>query len=196
MTPTLENLALAKAGDADAIAEIATSNRPLILYVWQRHARSLDMDDAIQVGSIGLLRAIRKHDPVRGAWSTTAYMWVRQALSRELRRDNVIRHSYHESYGDAPSVVWVDAGEETYDLASDTGTPLSLASDADECAALARQLARLDKRIARILRCRFGLDGREPMLLIEIGAELGLTRERVRQLERAGLDTLRREMCA
>ena len=44
-------------------------------------------------------------------------------------------------------------------------------------------LGEMDKREAAVLRLRFGLDGDEPMTLKEIGDRLGLTRERVRQIE-------------
>ena len=54
-----------------------------------------------------------------------------------------------------------------------------------------RLLARIDEREATILRMRFGLDDHEPMTLKQIGARIGLTRERVRQLEREALKKLR-----
>jgi RNA polymerase sigma factor (sigma-70 family) len=52
-------------------------------------------------------------------------------------------------------------------------------------------LARLPAREAFILRLRYGLEGEEPQTLQAIGARLGRTRERVRQLERRALATLR-----
>ncbi len=55
--------------------------------------------------------------------------------------------------------------------------------------AVMRLLGSIDERAATILRMRFGLDGYQPMTLKEIGAKVGLTRERVRQIER---DTLKR----
>jgi RNA polymerase primary sigma factor len=48
----------------------------------------------------------------------------------------------------------------------------------------------------RVLRLRFGLDGREPQTLEAIGRDLGLTRERVRQIEAAGLRKLRALLAA
>ncbi len=50
-------------------------------------------------------------------------------------------------------------------------------------------LGQLDHRDARVLRLRFGLEGQDPLTLKEIGLVIGLTRERVRQIE---IDSLRR----
>ncbi len=50
-------------------------------------------------------------------------------------------------------------------------------------------LGQLDHREARVIRLRFGLEGQDPLTLKEIGIVIGLTRERVRQIE---IDSLRR----
>jgi len=49
----------------------------------------------------------------------------------------------------------------------------------------------LKEREAKILRLYFGLDSPEPMTLEEIGAQLGITRERVRQIKEKALSRLR-----
>jgi len=53
------------------------------------------------------------------------------------------------------------------------------------------EAADLNDRERAVLRMRFGLDGQEPMTLEEVGENLGVTRERVRQIERLGLRGLR-----
>ena len=60
----------------------------------------------------------------------------------------------------------------------------------DELVAMHGVLDRIDPRESEILRLRFGLSGERPLTLKEIGARIGLTRERVRQLETRGLATL------
>lgn len=50
-------------------------------------------------------------------------------------------------------------------------------------------IEQLDTRDARVLRLRFGLEGQDPLTLKQIGLVVGLTRERVRQIE---IDSLKR----
>ncbi len=60
----------------------------------------------------------------------------------------------------------------------------------DQLETVRRLLESIDDREASILRMRFGLDGRAPKTLKEIGEEIGLTRERVRQIEIGALKKL------
>jgi RNA polymerase primary sigma factor len=56
---------------------------------------------------------------------------------------------------------------------------------------LAGALEQLNPRMRRVLSLRFGLDGEPPQTLEEVGGQLGITRERVRQLETRALRELR-----
>jgi RNA polymerase primary sigma factor len=56
---------------------------------------------------------------------------------------------------------------------------------------LAEALEQLNPRMRRVLSLRFGLDGESPQTLEEVGTQLGITRERVRQLETRALRELR-----
>ena len=66
--------------------------------------------------------------------------------------------------------------------------------DSDTLLHVLERIKRLDTRAATILKLRFGLEGGEPMTLKEIGAVLGLTRERVRQIESETLASLALEI--
>ncbi|MHC4208174.1 MAG: sigma-70 family RNA polymerase sigma factor [Planctomycetota bacterium] len=62
-------------------------------------------------------------------------------------------------------------------------------AQSEEFQTIIRLLEAIDERDARVLRLRFGLEGQEPLTLKQIGEEVGLTRERVRQIE---VDALRK----
>jgi RNA polymerase primary sigma factor len=66
----------------------------------------------------------------------------------------------------------------------------------DDVRRVRSMLAAMDPKHATVLRMRFGLDDQEPKTLREIGSRLGLSSERVRQIERAALDKLGRRMRA
>ena len=59
---------------------------------------------------------------------------------------------------------------------------------------LQKLLSQMDPREATVLTLRFGLDGNEPLTLKQIGKRLGLTRERIRQIQRSALEKLSEEM--
>lgn len=64
----------------------------------------------------------------------------------------------------------------------------------DEIDTVTQLLEAIDDREATILRLRYGLEGEEPMTLKEIGTHVGLTRERVRQIEIEALRKLNARM--
>ncbi len=78
-----------------------------------------------------------------------------------------------------------DGDSELGDLIADTSSEDVTESVAGTMRneALSRALDRLTPRMRKIIELRFGLAGGEPMLLEAVGREVGLTRERVRQLE-------------
>jgi RNA polymerase primary sigma factor len=77
---------------------------------------------------------------------------------------------------------------------NESATPDNKMMRADDLSQVLDLLDQMDPREAKVLRLRFGLDGEEPMTLKDIGGRLGLTRERVRQIEREALSKLRERM--
>jgi RNA polymerase primary sigma factor len=88
----------------------------------------------------------------------------------------------------------VGDGESMYgDLIEDVNSdaPDEMSARKSRSMELAHALSVLNPRMRRVLALRFGLDGQHPQTLEEVGAGLGITRERVRQLESRALRELR-----
>ena len=75
-----------------------------------------------------------------------------------------------------------------------TRTPDVVMVEADNLRLVLDRLDEMDKREATVLRMRFGLNDAPPKTLKEIGESLGLTRERVRQIENEALGKLSASM--
>ncbi len=82
------------------------------------------------------------------------------------------------------------------DLFEDTTSknPTKAAEDDEILRVIVNLLDTIDRREAEVLRMRFGLDGAEPLTLSEVGQRVGLTRERVRQIEVEVLGRLGRQL--
>src|SRR5947199_2580667 len=134
-----------------------------------------------------LRRHARKLEPELGRPPTNEEL----AKSTGLRLQHVEEAlSVPESRASLNSPVGDDDAE-LGDLFADEQAedPEAVAEQALRARALREALTDLPERERRILELRFGLDG-DPQSLEAIGAELGLTRERIRQLERQALASL------
>jgi RNA polymerase sigma factor (sigma-70 family) len=89
--------------------------------------------------------------------------------------------------------IGADGETELADVVSDAEapTPFDMVAARMLSSEVDRLLSSLSRREREILRMRYGLDRGEPRTLEEVGAELNLTRERIRQIERSALAKLR-----
>jgi RNA polymerase primary sigma factor len=142
-------------------------------------------------------------------WKETArrleYELGRPATTQELaegmgvpvKKLNIIRRAMKASY--APAQAPVNEEGTTKDLAEvfedfRCEPPDRMLSQSEEFQTIMRLLESIDERDARVLKLRFGLEGQEPLTLKQIGREVGLTRERVRQIELDALKKLQAQL--
>ena len=146
--------------------------------------------------------------PVHVAEQVRRLMRARRTLTQKLNRDPTVDELAAESGFPAKRVrelldlvedpvsleTPVGDGESSYgDLVEDTKVDLPEDTTARRLRSieLALALHQLNPRMQCVLTLRFGLDGEKPRTLEEVGAGLGITRERVRQLESRALRELR-----
>jgi RNA polymerase primary sigma factor len=146
--------------------------------------------------------------PVHVAEQVRKVMRARRVLAQKLNREPLLDEVAKES-GFTPERVRellelvedpvsletpVGDGESLYgDLIEDTNSDRPDTTTAENLRAveLAHALGALSPRMRHVLERRFGLDGQPPQTLEEVGSSLGITRERVRQLESRALRELR-----
>ena len=88
-----ENLALAARGDESAVERLIRDNYTLVTSVAKRFSnRGCETEDVIQIGMIGMLKAIRNFDASRGcAFSTYAVPMIMGEIRKYLRDDGIIK---------------------------------------------------------------------------------------------------------
>jgi RNA polymerase primary sigma factor len=146
--------------------------------------------------------------PVHVAEQVRKVMRARRVLGQKLNREPLLPEIAKESGFPVERVrtlleliedpvsleTPVGDGESLYgDLIEDTNSdrPDTATATTLRAAELSEALLRLSPRMRHVLCRRFGLDGEAPQTLEEVGADLGITRERVRQLESRALRELR-----
>lgn len=232
-------------GETAARDRMVRANLRLVVNIARAYTnKGLPLQDLIEEGNLGLLRAVEGFDPdMNTRFSTYASYWIKQSIKRALinsaktiripaymvelltkwrrataklddelgrppTQDEVAKElglpkkklsivkTAIQLYTQTPQTDDEEGGWMMSDMVADQRAkgPEDELLDTDNLKHVFRMLDTMDPREATILRMRFGLDDAEPRTLKEIGESLGLTRERVRQIESEALKRIAKEI--
>ena len=234
-----------EAGDNAARERMVRANLRLVVNIARSYTgKGLGLQDLIEEGNLGLLRAVEGFDPsMNTRFSTYASYWIKQSIKRALvntaktiripaymvellakwrrataklqeefgrppsqeevarsldlpRKKLTIIKKAIRVYNAVPQTEQMEGGWSLDEMVMDghTKTPDNEMVENDALQHVMGLLDKMDQREATVLRMRFGLHDEEPRTLKEIGECLGLTRERVRQIESEALGKLSESM--
>jgi RNA polymerase primary sigma factor len=164
--------------------QIIRANLRLVVSIAKRHVGpSNNFFELVSDGNMSLIRAVEKFDYARGNKFSTYASWaIMKNFARTIPEENYRRDRFvtgHEEMFESAADGRID--EHEYEVAHRRNVE-----------AVQGMLGRLDDRERRIMISRYGLDGSREMTLEQLGKELGITKERVRQIESRAQEKLRR----
>jgi len=164
--------------------QIVRANLRLVVSIAKRHVGPTDnFFELVSDGNMSLIRAAEKFDYARGNKFSTYASWaIMKNFARTIPDEHRKRDRFRTSQAEMFSA--------TADVRTDQYGQESAQSTREH--QIGRILEKLDDREQKIIISRFGLDhSLEPLTLKEVGAEMGVTKERVRQIEARALAKLR-----
>ncbi|MEX0584204.1 MAG: sigma-70 family RNA polymerase sigma factor [Natronospirillum sp.] len=193
------------------------NQRMVIRLAHKKIPNGMDYSDLVMEGNLGLMRAVDLFDPRKNyRFSTYAHFWIDQAITLALKqKGHTVRtplsalnkawqeHKQAMEEADAthsPQPTYYPLQRETVSL-DDPDRALSIPDESsDESRAsvdakrLVSQLTKdLPERLRRVLALRYGIEQRDAVGYREIADQLGVSRERARQLEQEALQILRED---
>ena len=164
--------------------EIARANLRLVVSIAKRHVTpDQNFFELVSDGNVSLLRAIEKFDFARGNKFSTYASW---AIMKNFARTIPGEFKHRDRYRTSQDELFAATPEYRGNHLFEEGAQQTREAQVEKI------LRRLDEREQKIIMGRFGLErGHEPQTLKEVGASLGVTKERIRQIEARALNKLR-----
>ncbi len=232
-----------KQGDQTALDQLVQANLRFVVSIAKQYAnQGLSLEDLINEGNLGLIKAAHRFDEERGfKFISYAVWWIRQAMLQSLAEHSRIvrlplnragtlyrigktaraldqelgRAPTHKEIADRLGISEEEVKEtskiqnshvsldDPYSTDKDDNSLVDYLTDDDQPMPdentyehaltddMSKALSMLTDREQNILRLYFGIDGQEPLTLEDIGKQMSLTRERIRQIKEKAIQKLR-----
>ena len=198
-----ELLIKAKNGDLKAQNEILTSNLRFVFNIASRYkGNGAAISDLISEGNLGLVKAIQKFDPSKDVkFISYAVWWIRNAMQEFIKkRQASLNIEKEEEVLNKPlfSKGIPDSEDEWIErrdvVLSDEEDEEKRELHKNQRKVIDALMSKLCGREKAIIEKYYGIYGNKSKNLEELGKELGITKERVRQIKEQGLKKLRSEI--
>ncbi len=164
--------------------QIVQANLRLVVSIAKRYAGpNGDLWELVSEGNMSLMRAVEKFDFARGNKLSTYASWaIMKNFARSIPCEQRHRARFRTSHAETFSIS-EEYRSDQFELES---------AQKQREAQVRKILARLDDREQKIIMSRFGLrHGHVPQTLEDIGAEMGVSKERIRQIQTRALKKLK-----
>lgn len=175
-------------GDQQALEKLVTANLGFVVSVARQYQdNGLSLDDLVSEGNLALMLAAGKWKPEKGIRFVQYAVWdIRKAIERAIEQQGNIIH-------DAPASVGFTNSRVDMAVAKSNRNADEIVAFLSADSELAGSLGCLNERERKVIVLYYGL-GTDALTMMEIANEMGLKRERVRQIRKKAERKLRRPL--
>ena len=179
-------------GDEDARVTLVNHNMRLVVHIVKKYVGTMDSDDLISIGSVGLLKAIKTFDYTKGTrFATYASRCIDNEILMTLRanKKNNCCVSLFQAIGTDKEGNEVTLLDTLHDEGYDLGKSIE---DEYVSSSLARAMKEsLTAREREIISLRYGLDDSEPLPQRLVAERYGISRSYISRIEKKALNKIR-----
>lgn len=175
-------------GDQKALDKLVTANLGFVVSIARQYQdKGLVLDDLVSEGNLALMLAAAKWKPEKGIRFVQYAVWdIRKAIERAIDQQGNIIH-------DAPASVGFTNSRVDMVVAKTNRNAHDEVDLADAGSELTGSLGCLNERERKVITLYYGL-GTDALTMIEIAEQMGLKRERVRQIRKKAEQKLRKPL--